>query len=119
MNLLDTKQPNIKLQIVLNPGDKAPIVTKDGIEKEEKVTFFRADVWKNLNRTQKIRFGWEMIVILRKSVLMGIATGFAGVKNLISQILFTIIILQSFLVIHLRLDPYKYRRINYLDTIEG
>ena len=48
---------------------------------------------------------------------MGIATGFAGVKNLISQILFTIIILQSFLVIHLRLDPYKYRRINYLDTI--
>jgi len=113
---VDLSNPIAK-QIVLNPGDKAPIVTKDGVEKEEKVTYFRADVWKSLNRTQKIRFGWEMIVILRKSVLMGIATGFAGVKNLISQILFTIIILQSFLVIHLRLDPYKYRQINYLDTV--
>jgi hypothetical protein len=39
------------------------------------------------------------------------------VKNLISQILFTIIILQSFLIIHLYLQPYKYAKINYLDTI--
>jgi hypothetical protein len=113
---IDLANP-IGMQIVLNPGDKAPTVAKNGVEREEKVAYFRADVWKSLNRTQKVRFGWEMIVILRKSVLMGIATGFAGVKNLISQILFTIIILQTFLVIHLRLDPYKYRRINYLDTI--
>ena len=113
---IDLSAP-IGKQIVLNPGDKVPTVTKDGVEQEKEVTFFRADEWKSLNRIQKVRFGWEMAVILRKSVLMGIATGFAGVKNLISQILFTTIILVCFLIIHLRLDPYKYRRINYLDTM--
>jgi len=113
---IDLSAP-ISKQIVLNPGDKVPTVTKDGVEQEKEVTFFRADEWKSLNRIQKVRFGWEMAVILRKSVLMGIATGFAGVKNLISQILFTTIILVCFLIIHLRLDPYKYRRINYLDTM--
>jgi hypothetical protein len=113
---IDLSNP-IGKQIVLNPGDKVPTVTKDGVEREEKVAYFRADVWNSLDEPQKLRFGWEMVVILRKSLLMGIATGFAGVKNLISQILFTIIILQSFLIIHLYLKPYKYAKINYLDTI--
>ena len=104
----------ISKQRVLNPDDEVPL-DKEG--KKLKVVYFQADEWKLLPNSQRVKFGWEMAVILRKSLLLGIATGFLGIENLISQIMFTIIILLSFMIVHLRLNPYKYTKINSLDTL--
>ena len=58
---------------------------------------------------------WEILIILRKTVLVLLITFLAPISKGV-QSLSTIVVLASFLLIHLRVSPFYDRKLNNLET---
>jgi hypothetical protein len=62
-------------------------------------------------------YGWECVVMVRKALFMGLATGFIGLKDSRTQIVATMFLLSVSLAAHVFFQPYRHKEVNILEGL--
>jgi hypothetical protein len=70
----------------------------------------------NTERKSRWPWAWECLVMFRKAVFTGVATGFLVLQDKRSQIVASVFLLCASLAVHLRVRPYERRNLNVLEA---